>query len=70
MASDVRGIHFLKKKNLAIELHISDILPPEYDDGLGRPLQHRQEEVPHLRRQVQLVPVRHQGREDDDGGDH
>ena len=30
MASDVRGIHFLKKKNLAIELHISDILPPEY----------------------------------------
>ena len=30
MASDVRGIHFLKKNNLAIELHISDILPPEY----------------------------------------
>ena len=30
MASDVRGIHFFKKKFLAIELHISDILPPEY----------------------------------------
>ncbi len=38
------------------------------DERVGRPLQHREEEVLDLGGQVFLVPVRDGGVEDDDGG--